>query len=367
MNSNAAAPPRRAQAGGGTSSCPVGGVAIATSSITTTTNTAAITAVAPLQQVLRGRVAKWFDQRGFGFIQDLDTQQQQQQYFVHARDVIAAEGAQRAMHPGQIVEFAVAESESGRYAVRVSAPGGVPLRSAAPSAMAALPPAYSEAAASIMLHGGFSDGGLGSPAGKPSGSPSAATPATAATAPSNYSNSSSSISSSGSGGSSSSSPAVALPTRRFVGQIAHWTADRGFGFVAVPGQEDHYFTHIKDFTCEKPHMSPSMPVAGLQVEFTPSFVGSKKRASHVTLPNGIPFAPNAAASSTSPPSSHQQVAVPSAAATTVSPTAAAARAMGAFSVQSQQQEPSSSCWQAAPSRDSGGIVLFASPWQLPAL
>ena len=87
--------------------------------------------------------------------------------------------------------------------------------------------------------------------------------------------------------------ALALPQPRLVGAIAHWTYDKGYGFVAVPGQEEHFFTHIKDFTCEKPNQSPSMPTPGLEVEFTPWLSGNKLRATHVTLRGAKPFSPHA--------------------------------------------------------------------------
>jgi len=214
--------------------------------------------------IMRGRVSKWFDQRGFGFIENHisdGSTHHQQQFFVHARDLITSNAADnnKTLFLGQAVEFEPEQTENGGHAMNVCALGGVPLPSAptpAPASStnnntveAARPlPSYTTAVETVVKQEqDHSDG--------------------ASIIHPEQQN-------------IIDEEEAALPQPRFRGTVAHWTVDKGYGFIEVSGQDEHFFTHIKDFTCAK-----SMPVAGDYVVFTPSYLSNRKRATHVTLPN----------------------------------------------------------------------------------
>jgi cold shock CspA family protein len=217
--------------------------------------------------VVRGTVYKWFEAKGFGFIED----ETKRQYFVHKRDVMTVAGGQRSLYPGQTVEFQpVVQNQGGAnglQARKVSGPHGSPLPSGASGTFASLPGSPTVANAAAM--GGHSVG-------------------------LNNIN----ASSSGSGAVSASPIAFANPTpsaatgARTIGTLVHWCGNKGFGFVRVEGQSADFFTHLCDFT---PSCAPQV---GMAIEFTPEYGVDRNRATSISLPP-----PPAHSSRTSPSSS----------------------------------------------------------------
>lgn len=261
--------------------------------------------------IMRGRVSKWFEQRGFGFIEN-GLGEHQQQFFVHARDLITVNGGYKTLYLGQAVEFEPEQTENGGHAMNVCALGGAPLQNNNATATTTLSvleqhslkaasqqqqqpvqqrplPAYTEAVEAVIVQ-------------EQSHNPTSTIIAPRVEADNQQqkevTNTSTSPTFVAVTGEDGEEHLINLPLPRVVGQVAHWTVDKGYGFVEVAGQEEHFFTHIKDFTCAKSHQSPAMPQAGDFVEFTPSFASNRKRATFVTLPNSVPFEPNAVSTTT---------------------------------------------------------------------
>ena len=217
--------------------------------------------------IMRGRVSKWYEQRGFGFIENGSHSEHQQQFFVHARDLITGNGGAKTLKLGQAVEFEPEQTENGGHAMNVCGLGGAPLQNPPASTGVERPlPTYNAAVESVVKQ-------------ELSTKPSPVIIASSEEQKEQQQQ--------------QESQHLDLPQPRFAGTIAHWTVDKGYGFIEVAGQEEHFFTHIKDFTCAKSNQSPAMPQAGDFVEFTPSYLTNRKRATHVTLPNSVPFEPNA--------------------------------------------------------------------------
>ena len=61
---------------------------------------------------MRGKIARWFDFRGFGFI---DVEGQEQDVFVHSSDI----NGFTTPHVGDTVDFEIRESPKGPRAVNV--------------------------------------------------------------------------------------------------------------------------------------------------------------------------------------------------------------------------------------------------------
>lgn len=66
----------------------------------------------------------WIDQKGFGFVTDSQTNQD---VFVHFREILAQQ-PRKMLAIGEEVEFDIEEVEGRQRGVRVTAPGGAPVK-----------------------------------------------------------------------------------------------------------------------------------------------------------------------------------------------------------------------------------------------
>jgi len=76
----------------------------------------------PASNRLRGRVEKWFDRKGYGFIVTPDGSE----YFVHCTDLVCFEGTKKRLYAGESVEFDLILGNDGRHrAIKVMCSGKV--------------------------------------------------------------------------------------------------------------------------------------------------------------------------------------------------------------------------------------------------
>ena len=71
-----------------------------------------------------GRVIRFFNRKGYGFIQDL---QENTDYFVHNTEIRVQEGCYRKLYPGEYVSYSLVEREGKQVCSQVRGIMGYPL------------------------------------------------------------------------------------------------------------------------------------------------------------------------------------------------------------------------------------------------